>query len=139
MSGTVKARPLQVWFWRALLLLLISSMAYVTTRPLYNYAHWIPHQFLRKMGVSYEVVYWGETNGDLLLHFFGGLILTWLIYLARLPGLGRSALLAFLSVSALCIGAEIFQYLINRGVESSDLLLGILGSFMAYLALNKNK
>jgi len=114
-------------------------MTWVVTRPVYNYAHWVPRQFLRKIGVPYDVLLWAEVNGDLFLHFFGGLVLVLLIYLSRLPIFGRSALTALLSVIALCVSAELFQYLIERGAQSRDLLLGIMGGFMAYLAIDKNK
>lgn len=114
-------------------------MLYVVTRPAYNYATWVPHDFLRSIGVSYQTLHWGEANGDLFLHFFGAAAITLLIYAARLPFLNQSAWRAYCSVILLCIGAEIFQYTIGRGAQSSDLLLGISGGFMAYLAINKNK
>jgi len=38
------------WFCRALLLLLLGSMGYIASRPEYNFAHWIPHGFLRDIG-----------------------------------------------------------------------------------------
>ncbi|MFT5571319.1 MAG: hypothetical protein ACI9FR_000233 [Cryomorphaceae bacterium] len=44
------------WFYRAALLVLFVSMAYVITRDEYNYAHWIPHAFLRDLGISYAAL-----------------------------------------------------------------------------------
>ena len=126
------------WFYRAALLVLFVSMAYVVTRNGYNYAHWIPHAFLRDLGVSYTSLLWAERHGDLFLHFAGAFILTPLIYFAALPVVSLTTRRSFISVMLICIGAELTQLMIGRGLESSDLLLGILGSFMAYLAIEKN-
>jgi len=127
------------WFCRALLLLLLGSMGYIASRPEYNFAHWIPHGFLRDIGLSYATTLWAEQHADYALHFGGALLLVWLLCLARVPIIGKSAFRALISVVSLCISAELFQLYIGRGMESGDLLLGIMGSFVAYLATNKNK
>ena len=120
-----------------LLTVLLTGMIYVVTRPAYNFAHWVPHNFLRRIGVSYDQMLWAEQNADLALHFFGAAILVFLIYRASLPILGKTVKCALATVIVLCIGAEIVQFTLGRGVETSDLLLGILGGFMAYLAIDK--
>jgi hypothetical protein len=62
-----------------------------------------------------------------------------LIFGSKLPFLKTRPLTVVILVSALCVGAEFFQLMIGRGVESSDLLLGILGSFMAYSVFNNKE
>lgn len=126
------------WFYRALLVLLASALTYVVTQPSYNFAHLVPHNLLRQVGISYASILWAESNADIFLHFFGAAVLTWLIHGARLPYLHCKRYSSFIVVCSLCIAAEVVQYFIGRGVETSDLLLGICGSFMAYLAIDKN-
>lgn len=126
-------------FYRLILLTLLLGMTYVVTRAGYNFAHWVPHDFLRSLGLSYASLLWAEQNADVALHFFGAALLTSLIYLAKLPLIENSAKNAFLAVSMLCLGAELVQMSIGRGYQNSDLLLGILGGFMAYLLIEKNK
>jgi len=125
------------WACRVVFLLLVILIAYVATRESYNFSHWVPHHFLRDIGVPYDAVLWSERNADIFLHFFGGMILTLLIFGARLSFLTPYPFAIFVAVSILCLTAEVFQSSIGRGAESSDLLLGILGSFMAYLAIDK--
>lgn len=117
--------------------MLALLMAYVATRQSYNFAHWVPHHLLRDLGIPYKAVLWGEQNADSFLHFFGGLSLTGLIYGARFKIFAAQPWRILLFVTLLCLFAELFQFVIGRGVESSDLLLGILGSFMAYSTINK--
>ncbi len=125
------------WVCRVVFFLSIIFLTYVVTRESYNFSHWVPHHFLRDMGVPYHTILWSERNADFFLHFFGGMILTLLIFGARISWLASSPLAIFIAVSLLCVTAEVFQSSIGRGAESSDLLLGILGSFMAYLAIDK--
>jgi len=125
------------WACRVVFLLLVILIAYVATRESYNFSHWVPHHFLRDIGVPYDAVLWSERNADIFLHFFGGMVLTLLIFGARLGFLIPYPFAIFVVVSLLCLTAEVFQSSIGRGAESSDLLLGILGSFMAYLAIDK--
>ena len=130
---------LAVWAYRLSLVMLLGLMTYVISRPEYNYAHWIPHNILQRLGASYENLLWIEQNGDYFLHFIGALLLTTLIFAARLPWSRDAAWRSGLIVVLMCVGAEALQFWIGRGIDSSDLLFGILGSFMAYLAINKNK
>jgi hypothetical protein len=131
------------WMCRGLFLLISLTMAYVVTRETYNVAHLVPHlvphRVLKDIGVPYHVALWGEQHADVLLHFFGAMILTVLIFGSKLPFLKTRPLTVVILVSALCVGAEFFQLMIGRGVESSDLLLGILGSFMAYSVFNNKE
>lgn len=120
-----------------MLILLSFSMIYVVTRPSYNFSHWLPHGFFRNIGIPYNAVLWGERNADKLLHFGGAIVLTWLVYYSKLPTINHHK--SFIIVMVLCIGAESVQLAIGRGFNSSDLLLGILGTFMAYLSITKNK
>ena len=97
----------------------------------------MPHHLLRKLNIPYWAILWGEQHADKFLHFFGAAALVWLITYARFSSISeRSAL--FISC-LLCVGAECAQMWIGRGYNSSDLLLGILGSFMAYLGIRKNR
>ena len=114
-------------------------MTYVVTRPSYNFSHWIPHDFIRSMGVPYSARLWAEQNVDVFLHFFGSFAITLLFFAAKLNLKLARPLTISLFVAFLCVSAELFQLSIGRGFESSDLLLGILGTFMAYLTIkNKN-
>ncbi len=125
------------WFSRLLLFALLASMTYVATRQSYNFSHWVPHHFLRDIGVPYSARLWAEQNADIFLHFFGAMSLTVLIYAAKISKILSRPLTISLCVAAMCLCAEIFQYSIGRGFESSDLLLGFFGIFMAYSAINK--
>lgn len=111
-------------------------MAYVATRQSYNFAHWIPHNFIRNMGVPYETLLWGEQNADTVLHFFGAMIITLLIHGSKLPFFKTHTIRIFIFVCFVCLVTEILQLQIGRGFDYLDLLLGILGCFMAYLAIN---
>lgn len=128
-----------VFLCRTVLLLLIIGITYVVSRPAYNFAHWIPHNLIRQIGVSYEHMLWAEQRADIALHFIGGLLLTLLLVGSQLPFLHLKTLRVFTLVCVFCIAAEIMQHLIGRGFDYLDLLLGILGSFMAYLGIIKNK
>jgi hypothetical protein len=125
------------WVCRGTFLIIAGMMTYVATRESYNFSHWVPHPLLKNMGVPYAVVLWSEQNADIFLHFFGALFITLLIFGAQFWFFKTRPLAIFIFVSFLCAGAELFQYLIARGFESNDLLLGILGSFMAYSAIKK--
>lgn len=138
MNQANRNRKLINWFCRLILMILLSCMIYVVTQPSYNYAHWVPRQFLRTIGISYEALLWAERNGDMFLHSFGAFTLTVLFHHSRLPFAPRSSLFALVCVAVLCVTAELFQHLIGRGAQSLDLLLGLLGGFMAYLAIDKN-
>jgi hypothetical protein len=124
---------------RGLLLALGAIMTYVVTLPSYNFAHRMPYRMLYGMGASYSTVLWIEQNAAYLLHFAGGFVLTVLLRWSELPLTKRSLHRCVAIVIGLCVSAEIFQYLIGRGAETSDLLLGISGSFVAYLAIFKNQ
>ena len=125
------------WFCRCFLIILVLLMTYVVTRDSYNFSHYVPHHLLRQLNIPYWAILWGEQHADKFLHFFGAAALVWLITYARFSSISeRSAL--FISC-LLCVGAECAQMWIGRGYNSSDLLLGILGSFMAYLGIRKNR
>ncbi len=126
------------WFYRSCLIVLIAALTYVVVQPAYNMAHWVPHNTLRRLGANYDQLLWIEHNVDLALHAAGGFIITVLIVFSKLPFIDGSGRRALILVSVLCLCAEIVQLSIGRGAQSLDLLLGIFGSFMAYLALYKN-
>jgi len=123
------------WFYRGLFLILFCLGTFIATRQSYNYAHWIPHALLREIGLPYSAVLWGEQNLDKLLHLIGAAALTWLIIKSDFSSLKKPHI--FLLVALICIFAECAQAMIGRGFNSLDLLLGILGSFVAYLATTK--
>lgn len=136
-SAQPLTRALIKWLSRLILVALFASMAYVVTRHSYNFSHWIPHHFFRDIGIPYSARLWAEQNADLFLHFFGAMTLTVLLHASRInKSLSRPLTISSI-VAAMCVFAEIFQYSIGRGFESSDLLLGFLGVFMAYLTINK--
>jgi len=125
------------WMSRVLLITLLILMTYVATRQSYNFSHWVPHRFFQDIGIPYSARLWAEQNADVFLHFFGAMSLTVLIYTAKFNKILSRPLTISLLIAALCLCAEIFQYSIGRGFESSDLLLGFLGVFMAYSTINK--
>jgi len=125
------------WACRSVFVVLAMLMTYIVTRESYNFVHWVPHHFLREIGIPYQVVLWSERNADLFLHFLGAMALTLLIYGARFKVFIAHSWYIFVFVSFICLATEVFQLVIARGFESSDLLLGILGSFMAYSTINK--
>lgn len=127
------------WLARVTLIWLSAWMTWVVTRPSYNFAHWIPHNLLEFIGIPYSIILAAEENADIFLHFSGGLLLTVLIFMADMSGVRKSKLIPFLVVCSMCVAAEVTQHLIGRGTETSDLLLGICGSFMAYLALENKR
>lgn len=124
---------------RIILFALLVGLSYVISRPSYNFAHWIPHNFVRQLGVPYDSLLWAEQNADVALHFLGAFITTLLISASRLPFLKAEPLRILSLVCVFCLAAELLQLRIGRGFDYLDLLLGILGSFMAYLVINKNK
>ncbi|MFT5571320.1 MAG: hypothetical protein ACI9FR_000234 [Cryomorphaceae bacterium] len=73
------------------------------------------------------------------MHFTGAFALVLLINFAALAIVSLTPQRAFIAVVTICITAELTQLLIGRGLETSYLLLGILGGFMAYLVIEKNK
>ena len=125
------------WFCRIVLAGLFAVMTYVVTRPSYNFAHWVPHKQLRTLGVDYNTLLWAEQNADTFLHFFGATVLTLLLYGAAFKFLGERKTTPLMIICIACLGAELAQLIVGRGMETGDLLLGICGSFMAYLAVNK--
>jgi len=130
------------WFSRVGLIVLSAVLVYLVIQPSYNIAHWVPHNALRRLGANYDHLLWIEHNIDLVLHAVGGFLVTALIIMSKLPIVGRSEMRALCLVCVLCIGVEISQFAVGRGAplreQSLDLLLGIFGSFMAYLAFKKN-
>lgn len=128
------------WFYRILLFIVLGIGGYVVLQPEYNFSHWMPHRALRSAGVPYSAILWFEQNADIALHLLGGLLIATLLYASDLPLLRQSAAKVFTCMVGLCLLAEILQFAVGRDVELKDLLLGISGSFMAYLAIKqKNK
>lgn len=128
---------------RALLLLILLTLSYTAIRQNYNLAHWVPRCSLRAIGIPYHTLLWFEQHMDAFLHFLGAAILVFFIFASKLPGIAnysshRQASIAFILVVILCIFAEIAQFIVGRGTETLDLLLGILGGFMAYFAIDKD-
>jgi len=93
---------------------------------------------MRRMGLNYEQLLWIEQNTDIALHSVGGFVLTLLLHGSKLPGIRPHPSRAVICISILCVVAELVQLAIGRGIDYSDLLLGIFGSFMAYLVVYKN-
>jgi len=133
----MKHSPLYIkWFCRCLLVLLGSLMTYVVIQPSYNFSHLIPHSLFKQLHIPYKVVLLGEQHADKLLHFFGAIALMFLLTKAKIWFINKRW--AFILTCLLCLVAELTQFFIERGFNSSDLLLGFLGSFMAYLGINEN-
>ena len=124
------------WFCRCLLVLLTSFMTYVVVQPSYNFSHLIPHSLLKQLNIPYKVVLLGEQHADKFLHFFGAIALVFLLTKSQIYLINKRW--AFILTCLLCLAAEMTQFFIQRGFNSSDLLLGFLGGFMAYLGINEN-
>ena len=124
---------------RIVLFALFIGLTYVVSRRSYNFSHWIPHNFIRDLGVSYESLLWAEQHADVVLHFLGGYFITRLIAASTLPFFKSDPSRIFVLVCIFCLATELLQLRIGRGFDYIDLLLGILGSFVAYLSINKNK
>jgi hypothetical protein len=120
------------WFYRIALFILLIVAGYVALQPQYNFAHWIPHHFLRDIGFSYSKLLWFEQNTDGFLHFGISYLLTLLIFKSQFQVFRKysGSLLFFLVGGQLAV--EISQFYLGRGFDYSDLLYGIIGCFVAY-------
>ena len=125
------------WFYRGFLIVLVITMTYLVTQPSYNFSHWVPRGFLKSLNIPYKMILYSERHIDKALHFFGAAIIVWLISKAQILSIKKRGALGFTLL--LCLAAECVQLQIGRGFNSIDLLLGILGSFMAYLSIKENK
>jgi len=125
-------KPYIKWFYRCTFLLLVGLMAYVVFQPHYNFAHWVPHSQLRNMGVPYSVILHFESNADKLLHPIGGFVLTVLLIVCKWPLISHPRYRLFVLFCSAMLITECIQWTLGRGFEFSDLLLGVLGSFLAY-------
>jgi len=125
------------WFCRIFLLVLVIVMTYLVTKPAYNFSHWLPHSLFRSLNIPYKVILFSEQHIDKVMHFFGAASIVCLVTYAQFFTIKKGG--AFLFTAILCLGAEFVQWKIGRSFNSSDLLLGILGGFMAYLSITENK
>ena len=120
------------WFYRIALFTIVIVFGYVALQAQYNFAHWVPHSFLRGIGFSYSSLLWFEQNADGFLHFSLGWLVTLLIYKSHfrifIHHTGR--VLLFIICSQLVV--EIVQFYLGRGFDYTDLLYGIVGCFVAY-------
>lgn len=126
------------WFSRITFGSLLGFLTYAVSQPHYNSAHLVPHTLMRQFSASYESILFAEQNIDGALHLIGAAMLTAALWLSQLPILSKTSGRAAIVIALFCLAAEGWQYQIGRGWHSSDLLLGILGCFMAYLAISKS-
>lgn len=124
--------PIRKWFCRTALVLLVISVCLVVFRQSYNFAHWVPHNFLRSIGLSYDALLFFERHADKLLHLVVAFALTKLLIYADIQRISQPKHRALILVIALLIIAEIIQWHIGRGFESSDAILGAISSYWAY-------
>lgn len=128
------------WFYRWALLLVIALLSYVVFQPSYNFAHWVPHSFLRGLGIPYSALLYFETHADKILHPLGAAIITVLLFASKVPFLSSNYLSP--NYRTLCVvivalfGTELIQALIGRGFDYIDLILGALGSYLACTLLS---
>ena len=121
-------------FCRFALVTLASLMTYVVVQPEYNFAHWVPHHFLKRIGLSYKAVLYFEQHADILLHLFGAFILTLLLYCSAFF---KNRLSVVIIILLLVLSTEIVQLIIGRGFDLIDLTLGVAGSMFALLLINR--
>ena len=124
--------PIRKWFCRAALALLVISVCFVVFRQSYNFAHWVPHNFLRSIGLSYASLLYFERHADKLLHIVVAFTLTKLMIYAEIQSISRPKHRALILVIAVLILVEIIQWQIGRGFEVTDAALGIISSYWAY-------
>ena len=130
------------WLCRLLLIILCLTMSYIVLLPQYNFSHLIPHNFIRGLGVPYELRLQFEQHSDKIFHFTGALGLTILldrseIYFKNLAFKRLS--LTIIIVGGMIIAAEIAQFKIGRGFSRLDIFMGLSGLLIAALFLFKRQ
>lgn len=135
-------KRLSTWFCRITVISGIGIMVYAVLLPQYNFSHWMPHGFLKGIGVPYSFQLWLDHNMDKMAHFFGAIYVLTLLYGAKFflyhnPEL-RFKLCAAITL-ALVVGAEIAQKWIERGFSFPDIVVGVIGVIIASLLINKTK
>ena len=127
------------WICRLTLLVGVVSMTYIVLLPQYNFAHWVPHGYLKSWGVPYSSQLWIDHHFDKAIHYLGASGLVILLFGAKLYYTATSTARLWWSaiiVLMLVIGAEIAQLIIDRGFSLPDILTGVLGIISSMLLLN---
>ena len=125
---------------RLALALLLVTGGYIALSPEYNTAHWTPNQTMRKLGMPYQMILSYEHYLPCALHFLIALVLTLLLFFSKLiyPQDPRKRIFAgFIILIGLMLITELLQSLVGRGVQLSDLGMGLAGTGMASLILAK--
>ena len=125
---------------RIALLLVLFSGAYIALQPEYNTAHWTPNHTMRMLGMPYQMILSYEHYLPWALHFLIALVLTLLLFFSKLiyPQDPRKRIFAgFIILIGLMLITELLQSWVGRGVQLSDLGMGLAGTGMASLILAK--
>lgn len=128
------------WFCRITLLGATSLMTYVVLLPQYNFSHWVPHAYLKRIGAPYSFQLWLDHNLDKLAHVIGATSILLLLYGAKLFFQKQAHLrlcLCVISTAFCVIGAELAQKWIERGFSFPDILFGVGGILIALILIKK--
>lgn len=138
----IKIKRALTWFCRIILLSGTTLMTYVVLLPQYNFSHWVPHAYLKRIGAPYTFQLWLDHNLDKLAHFIGAICILLLLYGAKLFFQQQSHLRLYLCVvftTCCVIGAELAQKWIGRGFSFPDILFGIGGILIALVLIKKTR
>lgn len=138
----IKIKRALTWFCRITLLSSAVLMTYLVLLPQYNFSHWMPHGYLKGIGVPYSFQLWLDHNLDKLAHFLGAFFILILLYGAKffLKKRTNSRLYLCTVITITCIlGAEIAQKWIERGFSYPDVFVGILGVLVALIFTKKTR
>lgn len=120
------------WFCRAMLVALFIMMSSVVFKQAYNFAHWVPHNFLRSIGLSYASLLYFEQHADKLLHILVAFVLTSLLICSEIKHISRPKHRALILIIIALVLVELIQWQIGRGFGVIDAVLGIIASYWAY-------
>ena len=125
---------LVVYCARATLLILGLAMSYIALDTQYNLAHWMPRTTFEYFGMSYDTQLWLEQHTDVLLHFFGAMLLYLLLILAQLLPPTALAWPELTLISFLCLLTELVQHGLGQVFSVTDLIWGLAGVTLAWLS-----
>jgi len=120
------------WFCRTALCCLILLMSSLVFRQSYNFAHWVPHDYLRSIGLSYSALLYFEQHADKLLHIVIAFTLTVLLICSEIEKISRPKHRALILIVTGLILVELLQFQIGRGFGVLDAGVGILASYWAF-------
>lgn len=125
---------------RVLLVALVLFCGYFALQPDFRFYHWVPHNWLRNIGVPYAWVLGLERHGDKFAHTLLAALLFIVITHARLyyPTRPKKRLMISLwLLISIILGAECAQLAMGRGFTIGDIIAGLVGLFAARFWLSR--